>query len=67
MRVAEEPIGGIPNLYLRVYNGPEADQARSSTDLDFDRDPPPNRSDAEREAFWAGRNTAGRLSARMAA
>ena len=65
MRVAEKRLGKEARPLLRVYRGDEADEAAGTTDLDHD--PSPHRSDAELDAFWAGRKPAARLSARVAA
>jgi len=65
MKTNEEPrrVGSIPQL--RVFCGEETDESQ-------ERRPPNPTRDARREwlrteAYWAGRNRAGRLSARLAA
>ena len=50
---------------LHVYRGDEAEAAAGT--LDPDDEPSPPWSEAEIEAFWAGRKPAARFSARVAA
>ena len=65
MRVVEERLGKKARPLLRVYRENDADEAAGTTDQDHDPSPP--RSDAELDAFWAGRKPAARHSARIAA
>jgi hypothetical protein len=43
------------------------DERTGPRDLDLDDEPPPFLVDGDAEAYWAGRNKATRLSARVAA
>ena len=65
MNPAEEPTGDTSEPTLRVYRGDELDEAESATVLNLG--PSEGLSEAEVEAFWAGRKPAARHSARVAA
>jgi hypothetical protein len=65
MKVAEDRVRREVPPLLRVFCGDEADEPARTRDLDHD--PWLHRSDAELDAFWAGRKPAARLSARVAA
>lgn len=65
MRVPEEPTADVALLSFDVHHGNKPNGVEHAAGLD--REAPPHRSDSETEAFWAGRNTAARFSARVAA
>ncbi len=55
---------------LRVFNPDEiyeADVVVEATAKETDTQQPPDGTDPDVEAFWAGRNSASRISARIAA
>ncbi len=54
-----------PEPFPRVYYGEEPDGPNGT--MDFNRNRPPLRLNIEAETFWAGRNSAARLSTRVAA
>jgi hypothetical protein len=65
MKAVQDRVEKKARPLLRVYRGDEADEAVCTKNLDHA--PWPHGSDAELDAFWAGRKPAARLSARVAA
>ena len=65
MNPVEERTGDTSEPMLRVYHDDDADEAENATAVDLG--PSEELSEAELEAFWAGRNSATRHSARVAA
>ena len=69
MSLGEEQSVKPSSPPLRIFDPEEMDRADivEEAGKETDAEQSPNDLDPEAEAFWAGRNPAGRLSARIAA